>query len=73
MHIVVRGESETIPMSDCCGGTPVGDTFDRETQIGFCSKCHEMANFELACPQCESTNLNEDNNLCWDCNANDFS
>jgi len=69
MHIQVE---ETLALSECCGALPFGE-MDSQSNSGRCAKCHENAVFVKACPQCESTNLNEDNNLCWECNENAYS
>ena len=64
--------SELEYLSQCCGSLPFGEMFTSEDKSGVCGKCLENTMFEIVCPECQGSNLSEDETVCWDCKAGDY-
>ena len=75
MEIIV---SDIEYLSQCCGFPPFGEMFTSADKSGVCGKCGrcgkclENTMFEIVCPECQGSNLSEDETTCWDCKAGDY-
>ena len=73
MEIITYATETLEYASQCCGASPFWESLETETKSGRCGKCLENTMFEIVCPECQGSNLSEDETVCWDCKAGDYA